>query len=182
MSIENTHRSAKLPMLGGRRVSLVLAAPIVLLCGGLGVALGSIFPPHTWMSHGGEMHKASDEPAAVVAASASKDAQVPDEISETAQLENLPAPVTKNTKAGAGELVAQVPTSSTPRKSEKTDSRSAKAAHRWDREKRKRDVASHGSQRPERRGERNEPETRERSRPLISQIPVVGPVFGLFMP
>lgn len=181
MSVEDAHGSTKRPMVGGRRVSLVLAAPIVLLCGCLGVALGSIFPPHVWMPRGGEVHKASDDPAAVIvaAASAPTDAEVPGEISEMALLETLPAPATEDANADTGEPTTQLATAPAPRKGEKTNSTSKKAKQQFDRENRRR-VASHSDRkRPER--ERKEPETRERSRPLISQIPVVGPVFGLFM-
>jgi hypothetical protein len=188
MSIEAAPGSAERSMVGGRRVSLALAAPVVLLCGGVGVALGLIWPLHTWMSVGGEVYETRDKPAAVnaVASSASTDAHIRNEISETDSLENSPAPVMENTSAHSGEVLSQVAasqvaTAPSRRKGEKAGSAPKKAKQRWDRENREPNVASHGARRrPER--ERNEPERRERPRPLISQIPVVGPVFGLFLP
>ena len=168
-------------MVAGRRVNLVLAAPIVLLCGGVGVALGSIFPLHTWMSVGGEVHATRDKSSAVNAVASSADAPNRIDTPETASLENSPAPVIENTRADAGEVPSQVATAPIPPKGEKAGSTSKKAKRRWDRENRKPNVASQSARRrPER--EKREPERGEPPRPLISQIPVVGPVFGFFMP
>jgi len=178
MSIEAAPEWEERSMVAGRRVNLVFAAPIVLLCGGVGVALGSIFPLHTWMSVGGEVHATRDKSSAVNAVASSADAPNRIDIPETASLENSPATVVENTSPDAGEVVSQVATAPARRTGEKAGSTSKKAVRRRDREP---NVASHSARRrPER--ERRESERRERPRPLISQVPVVGPVFGFFMP
>lgn len=226
-----------------RRVSAWIAIPTVVLCGGLGVLLGLMVPPQSLMWRAGQSgdrvavpsNKAESATAippsmhpAALSESAAVHAPAP---SETARIEDAPAPVEKavDTQAeappalpphdasdSAGRL--QSPAVHAPAPSETTriedasapvekavdtraetppalsphdasDSagrlqRSAKVPARKHSEKTK-------DARPERLRatrerqatiSRQPPERSEQSRPILSQIPILGPVVGLFIP
>ena len=163
-----------------RRVSFLLGIPIVLGCGGLGLALGMIIPPHGMEPSGDPVRVEIGEPAAVtVAAAPSVDAPQPPEAGPGGHLVASPAPETKADQAV--KAPQQVIGPAAPQ-IEKIVSAERGRKRRRERKMGKRGVASHNANAGrERRGETTGSEPSERSRPLISQIPIVGPVFGFFL-
>jgi hypothetical protein len=192
-----------------RRVSFAVAAPIILLCGGIGVAAGWLFPPQALMT-GWER---ADNPAKAGTAQSARlgntSAAPPkaDVVVEppppTSQSTDLPAPPTKPaTTSTTGPATPEQPQSAPAvapapeRRSsigadapggiahEAQASGAASKMRPRTAEKRERRAAREAAKPkrapiPEPKQERA---TQKRSPTIISQIPVLGPVFGLLLP
>ena len=162
----------------GRRVSLLLGVPIVLVCGGLGLALGMNVPPHGLESSVERAGVESGKQAVAVAAVPSAEAPLP----ETGPSGHLVVSPVLETKDDQTVMAPQPAIGPAAPKIEKIDSGEGQRKVRRPREAGKRGVVSHNpNARRERHGQKTGAEPSERSRPVISQIPIVGPVFGLFL-
>jgi len=200
---------AKARVVAKRRVSLALAVPIVLLFGGIGLATGWMFPPQTLMTGGDRAGKRTDVSVAQSATSdattdaastaavtvepppptrRSVDLPAPDTTPmtertalEQSQPAQLPAAVSAPERRGSieaeapGSIKHEAEASGAVRK--KKQSRTT--------ERRERRTAREAAK-PKRAPTPEPPQERtaqKRSSPtIISQIPVLGPVFGLLLP
>jgi len=175
-----------------RRVSFALAVPIVLFCGGIGAAAGCMFPLQTLMTGGDHAGKRTDENARqsvtpdATSAAPSMAVVVVEPPHQTSQSIDLPAPVTER---AAVEPQPALPPTAAPTKGRRdlTEGEAPSTARKKQRrlaERRERHVA-----RPAAKAKRTqapdvsqERATQKRSSTIISQIPVLGPVFGLLLP
>jgi hypothetical protein len=194
--------AAKTRVVAKRRVSFALAAPIVLLCGGIGLAAGWVFPPQALMTGGDQAGKRTDDDAAqsatsTVTSTAPSTVQVVEPPPPTGQSIDLPAPVTERA------AVEQPPPALPPAAAPAPESRNSIEAvspgdikHEMEApvavkkkrklaERRERHIAREAAK-PKRAPTPEPPQertTQKRSSPtIISQIPVLGPVFGLLLP
>jgi hypothetical protein len=195
---------AKARVVAKRRVSFALGMPIVLLCGGIGLAVGWVFPPQALMTGGDQAGKRTDDDAAqsatsTVTSTARSTVQVVEPPPPTGQSIDSPAPdTTPMTERTALEQSqpAQLPAAvSAPERRGSIEAEApgsikheAEAAGAVRKKKQ-----SRTTERRERRAAREaakakraptpEPPTQKRSSPtIVSQIPVLGPVFGLLLP
>jgi hypothetical protein len=187
---QSSPRSNDKPFIGRRRVSAVVAIPIVLMCGGLGFILGSVFPPESLVSRVEVNASTRAAPPAVAAAQVS-----------VAQSSSLVEPRARSPlEAGqpeaplppAPEKAARDDTEAGPEASAPRDSKSAeetqdaakgatKQASRRAGEKRKASPPNRAARAG--RGRYPGPSAAPASSPgTISQVPIVGPMIGLFMP
>jgi hypothetical protein len=190
---ESSPRSNSKSFVGRRRVSAVVAIPIVLMCGGLGFLLGSVFPPDSLLSRVEVKATTATAPADVVPT------QVP--VAQSLSLFEPRAP--RPPEAGqpearlalAPEKVALDGIDAGPEPLASNDSEHAEEAQDAPKGAAQKAARRAGEKRkgspPNRtarvRRERNAPSggppaTPAKSPSIISQVPIVGPVFGLLMP
>jgi hypothetical protein len=161
-----------------RRVSFALAVPIVLGCGAIGAAAGWMFPPHAFRTDGvseltqPEPNKASTFPS--------------DTIPATERAEVIPQPVAS--PIPTTEIV-EVPQAEPAQPSVTTSEIHAAVKPSVGDGKKQRSRAEERKRQPTREAaatkkkypdEANEREPRQQS--VLSQVPVLGPVFGLLLP
>ena len=176
-----------------RRVSFALAVPIVLLCGGIGAAAGCMFPLQTLMTGGDHAGKRTDENARqsvtpdATSAAPSMAVVVVEPPPSAGQSTDWPAPMTE--RAAVEQTQPALPPTAAPTKGRRdlTEGEAPSTARKKQRrlaERRERHVA-----RPAAKAKRTqapdvsqERATQKRSSTIISQIPVLGPVFGLLLP
>ena len=183
--VRRTLGAANMQEAGGttkRRVSFALALPIVLACGGLGAAAGWMFPPQVLMTNG-------DRPGNEIATSRTSDsvslpAPTTERVEAAPQASDLPAPV----KEIAEVHQAEPAQSSTPAPTSEPDAAQKSPIREG---KKQRDHAETRKRHPAREAaatkranpeEADERTPRQKSPSVISQIPVLGPVFGLLLP
>lgn len=164
-----------------RRVSFALALPIVLACGGIGAAAGWMFPPQALMTHGDRVRHEV-------------------ETSKTLDSLSIPAPTMERVEAApygsespapANEIAvaqqAKSAQSSTPAPTQELDAaeKSPIRAGKTQRDRAEgrkrhqaREAAATKRVHPD---EVDERKPRQQPRSAISQIPVLGPVFGLLL-
>jgi hypothetical protein len=204
---------AKAGVVARRRVSFAVAAPIVLLCGGIGVAAGWMFPPQALTSgdHAGKRAEADAAQSATLdnaSAASSKPVVAVETPPSTSPSIDLPASMTTPLTTPAttpmtGRAALEQPQPAQPAdapapgkqsrieaeapggiKREAQASGAARKKQPRTAEKRERRAAKEAAKtKPAPTpGPSQERATQKRSPTIISQIPVLGPVFGLLLP
>lgn len=190
---ESSPSSNRESFAGRRRVSAVVAIAIVLLCGGLGFLLGSVFPPDSLVSRGHKADKGTAVTAAPVDVAVTQTllTQSPPTVEqaihspqEAVQTKARLAPA-QGTSAPDGVQAGFRPlTSADTMNAEQASKGITKKLGRKSSEQRKgspRDRATRA--RRERSAAPATPAAAPAQSPgIISQIPIVGPVLGLFTP
>lgn len=167
----------------GRRVKPQVAIAVVLLSLGLGVMLGLLFPPETLLPAGHAPTQATlaTSPPVELANQARRAESLATSAPESPgahEIDKPPSAATKETKE-------QVKVTSEPERPEPPVTKAA----RQKTSKRTNNPAEKGNKRGRPQSERASRANRDRyaaperpQRSIVSQLPIVGPVFGLFVP